>query len=96
MGRQPPEGQGLLSVEASRSCSDTPHSLGLLWTSDQHVAETSTWQHTTLTRDGHQCRRRDSNPKSQKESRRRPHASDRAPTWIFPTLQMVTKMHTAC
>ena len=35
---------------ASRSYSlDTPHSLGILWTSDQPVAETSTWQHTTLT-----------------------------------------------
>ena len=26
---------------------DTPQSVGLLWTSDQPVAETSTWQHTT-------------------------------------------------
>jgi hypothetical protein len=30
---------------------DTPHSVGLLWTRDQQVAETSTWQHTTLTRE---------------------------------------------
>ena len=29
-------------VEASRSHSDTPQSVGLLWTSDQPVAETST------------------------------------------------------
>jgi hypothetical protein len=36
-------GQGLLITEASRSHSDTPHSVGLLWTSDQHDAETSTW-----------------------------------------------------
>jgi hypothetical protein len=28
---------------------DIPHSVGLLCTSDQPVAETSTWQHTTLT-----------------------------------------------
>jgi hypothetical protein len=28
-------------------------SVGLLWTSDQPVAETSTWQHTTPTRDIH-------------------------------------------
>jgi hypothetical protein len=33
-------------VEVSRSHSDTPHSVGLLWTSDRPVAETSTWQHT--------------------------------------------------
>ena len=29
--------------------SDTSQSVGLLWTSDQPVAETSTWQHTTFT-----------------------------------------------
>jgi hypothetical protein len=28
---------------------DAPQSVGLLWTSDQLVAETSTWQHTTQT-----------------------------------------------
>jgi len=32
---------------------DTPHSVGLLWTSDQPGAETSTWQHTTLTTNIH-------------------------------------------
>jgi len=30
---------------------DAPQSVGLLWTSDQSVAETSTWQHKTLTAD---------------------------------------------
>jgi len=35
-------GQGLLTVEASRSHSDTPHSVGLLWKSDQPVTDTST------------------------------------------------------
>jgi hypothetical protein len=29
-------------IEASRSRSDTRHSVGLLWTSDQPVAETAT------------------------------------------------------
>jgi hypothetical protein len=33
---------GLLVVEASRSHSDIPYSVGLLWKSDQPVAETST------------------------------------------------------
>jgi hypothetical protein len=46
-------GQGLLIIEASRSHSDTPHSVGLLWTSNRPDAETSTWKHTTLTRDLH-------------------------------------------
>jgi hypothetical protein len=31
-----------------------PQSVGLLWTSDQSVTETSTWQHTTLN-DRHPC-----------------------------------------
>jgi hypothetical protein len=35
MAQQPLTGQGLLIVEASRSHTDTPHSVGLLWTSDQ-------------------------------------------------------------
>jgi len=42
---------------------DAPQSVGLLWTSDQLVVETSTWQHTTLTTDRHPCPRR--NPKPQ-------------------------------
>jgi hypothetical protein len=40
--------QGLIT-EASRFPSDTSHSVGLLWTSDQLDAEKYTWQHTTLT-----------------------------------------------
>ena len=32
---------------------DAPQSAGLLWTSDQLVAETSTWQHKTLTTNIH-------------------------------------------
>jgi len=49
---------------------DTAHSIGLLWTSDQLIAETSIWQHTTLTRNRHLCRRWDSIPKSQEASGR--------------------------
>jgi hypothetical protein len=51
--QQPPVGQGLLIIEDSRSHPDTSHSVGLLWMSDQLEAETSTWQHTTLTTDIH-------------------------------------------
>ena len=40
--QQPLVGQGLLIIEASRSHSDTPHSVRLLWMSDQPDAETST------------------------------------------------------
>jgi len=48
-------GQDPLIIEASRSHSDTPHSVGLLWTSDQPNAETCIWQHTKLTIDRHPC-----------------------------------------
>ena len=40
----PPMGHGLLIHEVPRSHSDTPQSVGLLWTSYQLVAVTSTWQ----------------------------------------------------
>jgi hypothetical protein len=65
-------GLGLLIIEASWSHSDTPHSVGPLWTSDQPDAETSTWQHTTLTTDRYPCSRRYSNPQFQQCSGRRP------------------------
>ena len=50
--------QFFLIIEASRSHSDTTHSVGLLLASDQPDAETSTWQHTTLTKYRHPCPRR--------------------------------------
>jgi len=49
MTRQPPVGKGLLITETSRSHSDTPSLVELLWTSDQPDAEISTRQHTTIT-----------------------------------------------
>jgi hypothetical protein len=43
--------------------SDThTHLVGLLWKRDRPVAETCTWQQTTLTRDRHPFIRRESNP----------------------------------
>ena len=45
-GARATNGQGLI-IDSSRSHSDILHSVGLVWTSDQPVAETSTWQHTT-------------------------------------------------
>jgi len=67
-----PVGQGFPIIKDSRSHSDTPHSVGLLWTRDHPDAETSTWPHTTLTIDRYPCHRRDSNPQSQQASGRRP------------------------
>jgi len=57
----PSVGQGLLTVEDSRSHSDTPQSVGLRWTSDQPDAETFTWEQATLTGNKHSCPRRNSN-----------------------------------
>ena len=47
--RQRPVGQRLLIIDPARSHSDTPHSVGLLWTNDQPDPQTSTYQHTALT-----------------------------------------------
>jgi hypothetical protein len=51
---------------------NAPHLVGLLWTSDQLIAETSTWQHTTHTTDKYPCPPWDSNPRMQKASGHRP------------------------
>jgi hypothetical protein len=51
MVRQPPVGQGVLILEASRSHSDTPLLAGLLWTNDQPNVQTCSWQSTTFTID---------------------------------------------
>jgi len=53
----PPVGRILLINEASRSHIRASYWVELLWTSDQLVAETFTWQHTTLATDKHPCSR---------------------------------------
>jgi hypothetical protein len=63
---------GLLIVEVSRPHSNIAHSVGLLRASDRPVAETSTWQHTTLTRDRHPCTSWDSSPRSAADARLTP------------------------
>jgi len=75
-------GQGLLIVEASRSLSDTPHSLELLWTSDQPVAHTSTWQHTTQHTDFRAPARFE--PTVPVSERPQSHAIDHADTGMLP------------
>jgi len=49
-GLEPPCIRGFLITH-----NEAPQSVGLLRTSDQSVAETCTWQHTTLTTDKHPC-----------------------------------------
>ena len=71
LARQPPVGQVLLIHEVSRSHM-THQPVGLFRTSDHLVAETSTWQNTTLTTDRHPYARWHSNPQSQQANGRRP------------------------
>jgi hypothetical protein len=58
---------------------DAPQSVGLLRTSEQLVAETFTWRHTTRTTDKYPCHRWDSNPWWQQGSGRRPTPSTARP-----------------
>ena len=60
--------QGLLIYEISKTNSDTPHSVGLLRRGDRYVAETSTWQGATLTRDKYSCSWLDSHPHPRKRA----------------------------
>jgi hypothetical protein len=87
MAQQAPVGQGLLIIEASRSHSDPPHSVRLFWTSDQPDAETSTWQHTALTRDRHPCPRVRFEPAIPASERPQTHTLDRAATGVGTALQ---------
>jgi len=63
-------GQGLIFKD-SRLHSDTPQSVGLPRRSDQPDAETSTWKHTTLTRQKLPDLQRELNPQSRQASGRR-------------------------
>jgi len=54
LARQPPSEPGPpYSRGLHITPNDAPQSVGLLWTSDQPLAESSTWQHATLTTDIH-------------------------------------------
>jgi hypothetical protein len=60
-GATPDSGQGLLIIETSLLFLDASHSVGLLWTSNQPGAETSTRKNTTHTGERLPCTMRDSN-----------------------------------
>ena len=48
MAQKPLVGQDLPIIKPTGSYSDIPQSVGLLWTSDQADAKTSTWPYTTI------------------------------------------------
>jgi hypothetical protein len=66
MVQQTLEDDSLFIIETSWSHSDTPHLVGILWTSDKPDADTitSTRKHTTLTRDRHPCPPEGERPKT--------------------------------
>ena len=74
-GATAPVGQGLLIIEDSYH-SHTPQPVGLLLTSYQPDAETSTWQHSTIITD------RQTETTIPASERPQNHASDRATTGI--------------
>ena len=71
---------------------DAPQSVGLLWTSDQPNAETSTWQHTTVTTDRYHAsggiRNRNPSKKEVRDSRLR-----RCGHWDRHQIQSHTDIH---
>ena len=75
MAQEPPVCQGLLINKGS-----SPHSVELLWTSDQPDAGSSTW-HTTFTR-GTSVPQVGFDPKIVATERPQNHALDRAATGI--------------
>jgi len=70
-------GLGLHITEVSRSHSNTPHSVGLLWASNQPITETSTWQHSQQTGIHAPGRIQTHNPSTQvtTDSQPRPHGA---------------------
>jgi hypothetical protein len=84
-----------LIINPSRSHSDTPQSVRLLWTSYQPEAQTSTWQHRTLAWDRLPYIRWDSNKYLSKQLQQT-HALDRLVTgteclWKHEAEMQVTK-----
>jgi hypothetical protein len=70
--RNSPQWDRASSLSRFHDHTQTHHTrVGLLWTSDQPDAKTSTWQHTTLTKDRHPRPWRNSNPQPQQASGRR-------------------------
>jgi len=76
-------GPGPPHFEASRSHSDTKHSVGLLWTSDKPAAETT---HNTQHWKQTSCPRWESNRQSQQASNRRPAPRTARPLESAPAL----------
>ena len=86
MVQEPLVDQILLIIEDSRSHSDIPQSVGILWTSDQPDAENATSQNTTFITHRDPRKLWDSNPSFPASERLQTHALDRAATVIGPRI----------
>ena len=74
---------------------DTPHSLGIPWTSDQPIAKTFTWHHTTPTRGRYHVSGGVRTPILAHE-RLETHTLDPATIGIGISLYEKTKVHVGC
>jgi len=72
---------------------DALQSVGLLWTRDQLVAQTSTWQHTTLTTDRHPCPRLAFEPTISEGKQPQTYALDSAATGTGFGIQWDIEIH---
>ena len=78
---RPNAGHGLLNLDVFLiTHNDASQSVGLLWTGDQLVEETSTCQHTTLKTDKHSCPPMGFEPTISASERPQTYALDRAAT----------------
>ena len=87
-----PASQNLFFLETSWSYSDTTHSVGLLWTNYQPVAETSTWQHTNTHNRQTSFPTKGFEPAIPSRERSQVHALDRAATEIV-NYKLLPHMH---
>ena len=77
----------------SHTMTHTLHKVGLLWTSDQLVVETSIWRHTTLTIDRRPQHRRGFKPATLTNERSQTDVLDGAATRIGCTSNSLSKLH---
>ena len=94
VAQQPYSDLSRLVAEVSRSHTETPHPVGLLWTRDRPVVETSTWQHTTFTADRPPCPPAGCEPAIRASARPHTYAIDLAVTGIGGFFLRVNKCFT--
>jgi hypothetical protein len=90
-GFEPPHSWGYMIT-----LKDTPQSVGLLWTSDQPVTETSTWQHTQHLQQTNIHVQAGFDPAIPVGDRPQIHALDRSATGIGLSCIYITNLMNVC